>query len=194
MRTLPDLRRFKVGVVTDRHDLEDQIEGTAQLTGDVVRRAANSTALRGLLSKPGAGFVFGMIQKFRHEDTADPGGAKSPLGEDELPPELNRSEDILVLVDEAHRSHASTLHANLLRALPNCARIGFTGTPIMRDDKKKTLDIFGAFIDVYTLQQSEADGSTVPILYEGKTADAAVVDGRGIDRLFEDMFKERTDE
>ena len=114
--------------------------------------------------------------------------------ETELFPILNESEDILVLVDEAHRTQASQLHANLMRALPNCAKIGFTGTPILVGERKRTYEIFGEFIDRYTIQQSEADGATVPILYEGRTAEASVADGRSLDRLFEDMFSDRTPE
>jgi type I restriction enzyme, R subunit len=108
--------------------------------------------------------------------------------------ELNTSDDILVMVDEAHRSHTNTMHANLLRALPNCVRIGFTGTPIIMGAKKRTHEIFGEFIDRYTIKQSEADGSTVPILYEGRTSEGAVKDGRSLDQLFEDMLAERTPE
>src|SRR5204862_6736384 len=107
---------------------------------------------------------------------------------------LNDDESILVMVDEAHRSHSSALHANLLQALPNCARIGFTGTPIIMGDKKRTHEIFGEFIDRYRLKESEADGATVPILYEGRTATGAVSDGRDLDQLFEDMFSEKTPE
>jgi type I restriction enzyme R subunit len=84
------------------------------------------------------------------------------------------------------------LHANLLRALPNCARIGFTGTPILMGDRKRTEEIFGPFIDRYTIQQSEQDGATVPILYEGRTAEGVIADGRSLDQLFEDMFRDRT--
>jgi type I restriction enzyme R subunit len=97
-----------------------------------------------------------------------------------------------VLVDEAHRSHGSSLHANLRQALPNAAMIGFTGTPILMGDRKRTHEIFGPFIDRYTIQQSEADGATVPIHYEGRTAKGEVADGRSLDALFEDMFRERT--
>ena len=61
----------------------------------------------------------------------------------------------LVMVDEAHRSQASRLHANLMSAVPNAARIGFTGTPIIMGRRKKTLEIFGSYIDRYTLAQSE---------------------------------------
>jgi type I restriction enzyme, R subunit len=75
-----------------------------------------------------------------------------------------------VLVDEAHRTQAGDLHANLLAGLPNCARIGFTGTPIIMGDKKRTHEIFGEFIDRYTIREAEADGAIVPMLYEGRTA------------------------
>ena len=107
-------------------------------------------------------------------------------------PVLNEDESILVLVDEAHRSHGSDLHANLLKALPNCARIGFTGTPILMGAKKRTHEIFGDFIDRYSIRQSEEDGATVPILYEGRTTEGAVADGRDLDEVFEDMFREMT--
>lgn len=103
-----------------------------------------------------------MIQKFR--------GAQDSVEEESYEPmarNLNPSEDILVLIDEAHRSHSNTLHANLLEALPNCVRIGFTGTPIVKAAKNSTTKIFGSFIDRYTIRQSQEDGVTVPILYEG---------------------------
>src|SRR5690606_22956872 len=107
---------------------------------------------------------------------------------------LNDDETILVLVDEAHRSHSSALHANLLQALPNCARIGFTGTPIIMGAKKRTHDIFGEFIDRYTIKESEADGATVPSLYEGRRAEGAVADGRDLDQRFEDMFGDKSED
>jgi type I restriction enzyme, R subunit len=116
------------------------------------------------------------------------------LGGEDAFPVLNTSDEILVLVDEAHRSQSSGLHANLRKALPNAALIGFTGTPILIGEAQRTHEIFGTFIDRYTIKQSEEDGATVPILYEGRTADAAVDDERSLDALFEDMFSDRTPE
>ena len=107
---------------------------------------------------------------------------------------LNESESILVMVDEAHRSHGSVLHANLMNALPNAARIGFTGTPIIMGKRKKTLEIFGGYVDRYTLTQSEADGSTVPIFYEGRTTDTAVKGASKMDDLFYRWFFDLTDD
>src|SRR5690606_4183474 len=94
------------------------------------------------------------------------------------------------LVDEAHRSHTSALHANLNVALPNAAKIGFTGTPIIMGQKKRTTQIFGDFLDTYRLPEAEADGAIVPIFYEGRTTRGAVRDGRDLDEVFEDMFRE----
>jgi type I restriction enzyme R subunit len=109
-------------------------------------------------------------------------------------PLLNDSEEILVLVDEAHRSHTRTLHRNLRKALPNAAIIGFTGTPILSKEKTETREIFGDFIDKYILQDAELDGATVPILYEGRTADGIVKDAPSLDAVFEDMFRDYTPE
>jgi type I restriction enzyme R subunit len=130
---------------------------------------------------------------------AAPSGKKQ--GEYKLPakpalfPVWNLSEKILILVDEAHRSHSNMLHANIMRALPNCAMIGFTGTPIIAGrSRKRTHEIFGDYIDQYTIEQSQKDGSTVKILYEGRKAEARVEDGRTLDQFFDDMFRSRTEE
>jgi len=208
LRTQSALRRFKVVVVTDRKDLQKQLSATAALTGEIVDVASNATALKTLVKRKGPGLVFAMIQKYREgdaageaplkaEDMPDSLKIKEPAGKSYAakPPEvLNGDEAILVLVDEAHRTQAGDLHANLLAGLPNCARIGFTGTPIIMGEKKRTHEIFGEFIDRYTIKESEQDGATVPVLYEGRTAQGAVKDGASLDELFEDLFRERSPE
>jgi type I restriction enzyme R subunit len=196
MRSDVNLRRFKVVVVTDRTDLEKQLFETAALSGDVLEKARKAKQLRKLLSTKGPALVFAMIQKYRDTDAAR-SGEGAGLAEDESVEEyavLNEDAQIVVLVDEAHRSQGSVLHANLMAALPNAAKIGFTGTPIIRADKKRTEAIFGPFIDKYTIQESEADGATVPILYEGRTAKGAIQGATDLDQLFEDMLGEHTSE
>ena len=190
MRSHPDLRRFKIVLVTDRTDLERQLRATAGLVGETVNVARKGGDVRGLVGRPGPGVVMVMIQKYR--DTS-PGGSKSRIAEETFET-LNESESILVMVDEAHRSHGSILHANLMAALPNAARIGFTGTPIIMGKRKKTLDIFGGYLDRYTLADSEADGSTVPIFYEGRTTDAAVKGASRMDTVFYRWFSALTDD
>lgn len=190
MRSHPVLRRFKIVLVTDRTDLQDQLGDTAALAGETVKVARNSKEVKELLRQPGPGVVMAMIQKYR--DTEGDGG--DGLSGSESFGTLNESESILVMVDEAHRSHGSALHANLMNSLPNAARIGFTGTPIIMGKRKKTLEIFGGYLDRYTLTESEADGSTVPIFYEGKTTDAAVAGASKMDDVFARWFSGLTDE
>ncbi len=198
LRTDAALRRFKVVVVTDRHDLEQQLSETATLTGQNILRATSAEDLKRQLRRQGPDIVFGMIQKQRGSDAAGEPGLKAEelpkaVAREPAPIEvLNEDETILVLVDEAHRSQAGDLQASLMAGLPNCARIGFTGTPILMGDKKRTHEIFGEFIDRYTIREAEADGAIVPILYEGRTAQGAVKDGASLDDLFEDLFREHT--
>lgn len=205
MRADAQLRRFKVIVVTDRKDLQAQLSTTATLTGEMVEVADSTAGVKALARRKGPGLIFATIQKYRDADIA----GDAPLAAGDLPKVqepraaykagdafevLNEDDGILVLVDEAHRTQAGDLHANLLAGLPNCARIGFTGTPIIMGEKKRTHEIFGEFIDRYTIKEAEADGATVPVLYEGRTANGAIKDGTSLDELFEDLFREHTPE
>ncbi len=240
MRMTRRLNRFKVVVVTDRTDLQDQLGATAQLSGEAVRptdddlksRESPTALTQRLLSERTPDIIMAMLQKYqpvggKPEGTAlamlpEPGKqpgdkvAMTILRKEKKPgrheevvekavtftenirfeefPLLNDSEEILVLVDEAHRSHTRTLHRNLRKALPNAAIIGFTGTPILSSEKKETREIFGDFIDKYILREAELDGATVPILYEGRTADGIVKDAPSLDAVFEDMFRDYTPE
>jgi type I restriction enzyme R subunit len=179
MRSDPVLRRFKVVVVTDRRDLQEQLAGTAALTDEVStivrpetrgpRTVSATEVLQETLRRKGKDLVFAMIQNYRGEllDAEEPDedadddaqveddadlpmvaeGRVRYLDEARAPtrtapfPELNTDEEILVLVNEAHRSHTNTAHANLMRALPNCAKIGFTGTRIIMRAKGRTARI-----------------------------------------------------
>ena len=187
-------------------------------TDQDLRTRASSTALtQRILSETTPDIVFAMLQKYQDVDRQaindekvamtifrkeKKPGKDEPVVEKEVTfeenirfaefPVLNESAEILVLVDEAHRSHTRSLHRNLRRALPNAAIIGFTGTPILSKEKTETREIFGDFIDKYLLQDAELDGATVPILYEGRTADGLVKDAPSLDKLFEDMFQTYT--
>lgn len=227
MRMNRRLKRFKIVVVTDRTDLEDQLRNTAGLSGEAVRptdddnRTKESATARTqrILAETTPDIVFAMLQKYQDVDRVAKVGEKVAMtvvlkerlpGENERVtekkvtfeesvhveefPVLNRSDEILILVDEAHRSHTRALHRNLHQALPNAAIIGFTGTPILSSEKKITRDIFGDYIDKYLLQDAELDGATVPILYEGRTADGLVKDAPTLDQLFEDMFREYSED
>ncbi len=197
MRKTPVLQRYKVVIVTDRKALQKQLSKTAKLTNQPVETAADTADLKKKLSKRGEGLVFAMIQKYQERETEGWSDRDTPsvsAGASTAPPEgerfpcLNESPEILVMVDEAHRSQTQTLHANLLRALPNCARIGFTGTPILMGEQKRTHDIFGPYVDKYTIEQSVEDGATLQIYYEGRYADWGTKSDATLDMHFDFAF------
>ena len=101
---------------------------------------------------------------------------------------LNASENVIVMVDEAHRTQYGMLGARMSRALPNATLIGFTGTPIDKGFQRSTMGRFGPLIDSYTIPQSVADGATVPIYYEARLPELAVEGPETLDRLYEAMF------
>ena len=181
---------------------------------DIARHESPTVRTQRILRETTPDIVFAMLQKYQDVEQREvtdkvaltvirkekKPGKDQPVVQKEVTfeesihfeefPVLNESEEILILVDEAHRSHTRSLHRNLRTALPNAAIIGFTGTPILSHEKTQTRDIFGEFIDKYLLQDAELDGATVPILYEGRTADGMVKDAPGLDELFEDMFRD----
>jgi type I restriction enzyme R subunit len=191
MRRSKKLRSFKVVVVTDRRDLQEQLSDTAMLTGERPSISPSIEVMKNTLRRDSPDLVFTTIQKLRPENEA----AQSK--DQEAPAEdfgvLNASPEILLLIDEAHRSHDSEQHGALMRALPNAAKIGFTGTPILTGARKKTEAIFGPFLDRYNIKQSEEDGATVPILYEGRSVEGEVVDKQSLDFYFEEEFRGRSE-
>lgn len=108
-------------------------------------------------------------------------------------PVLNESERIVLLIDECHRSQTKTFHANLMKALPNAAKIGFTGTPIMRNDATNTKSIFGPYIDQYPIQTAVEDEATVRILYEGRVPLGQVETAAALDAAARIEFAEYTE-
>ncbi|MFF1777639.1 type I restriction endonuclease subunit R [Streptomyces virginiae] len=195
MRSTPGLGHFKVVVVTDRKQLQDQLSETAVLAGekpDVITRASQVPKVLGLEN---AGLVFVMIQKQQDAEKARQ-QAGDALAHEGTPGWglVNDRAGILIMVDEAHRSHSSALHQNLMESLPNAARVGFTGTPIIMNRRKLTTTTFGEFIDTYRLKDAEDDGAIVPIYYEGHVAKGAVVEGESLDETLQEEFEELTDE
>ena len=121
-----------------------------------------------------------------------PSAHQSPAERTTAHPTLSEAANVFVLVDEAHRTQYRSLAANMRRALPNACFLGFTGTPIDKQDRS-TLRTFGPYIDTYTIEQAVRDGATVPIFYESRLPELRII-GQTIDRVFDRVFAERSDE
>ena len=170
-------------VLTDRNDLDQQLFETfsncQQLLRQTPGQAANREDLKKLLSVSSGGVVFSTIQKFLPEET----GAKYPL--------LSERRNIVVIADEAHRSQYDFIDGfarHMRDALPNATFIGFTGTPIEKEDKN-TQAVFGDYIDVYDIQQAVEDGATVRIYYESRLAkiELSQADQKALDERVEEV-------
>ena len=146
---------FTFLLMTDRNDLDGQLYGTfigCGIAYDNTPRAASGDDLERLL-KQNHRYVFSLIHKFNKD--VDP---KQPYSE---------RDDIIVISDEAHRTQAGRLARNMRLALPNAAFIGFTGTPLFKQDQI-TKRIFGSYVSRYDFKRSEEDGATVKLVYENR--------------------------
>lgn len=190
-----ELKKWKVIFVTDRTQLEKQLSETSTAIGFDVKTADSIDKMRILLSNDNSDLVMTMIHKFQNKDRVILGIDE----EDEVTKlstvntkvnffnQLNPSEKVLVMIDEAHRSQYKIMGANLERALPFATRIAFTGTPI--DKTEKT---FQYYIHKYTLSDARRDGVIVDIIYEGRTNQPGITDKEGMNKRFIDVFKDYT--
>ncbi len=176
-KSVLELNNPTIVVITDRNDLDDQLFDTFASCKQLLRQepvqAHNRENLKELLRVAGGGIIFTTIQKFFPED----GSANFDL--------LSERKNIIVIADEAHRSQygfgAKTTEKNgeiitkygfakyLRDALPHASFIGFTGTPIEKEDAS-TPAVFGNYVDVYDIAQAVEDGATVRIYYESRLA------------------------
>lgn len=144
-------------MITDRNDLDDQLfetfaGGRALLRQDPVQ-AESRDGLKELLDRASGGVIFATIQKF-----AEAHGV------------ISERSNVIVMADEAHRSQYGFVEGGarwMREALPNATFVGFTGTPLERDDKN-TIHVFGEYADVYDIRQAVEDGATRPLYYESR--------------------------
>jgi len=200
----PALSNPTIVIVTDRNDLDGQLFGTFSACKDLLRQdpvqAESRKNLRELLDRESGGVIFTTIQKF------------SPEGEEDTLPALSERTNIVVIADEAHRSQyglkarvrdsdSKLVYGNakyMRDALPNASYIGFTGTPIEREDRS-TPAVFGDYIDIYDVQRAVEDKATVPIYYESRLIDLGMDEStkkwldKEVDDLLEDEEMNRQD-
>ncbi len=166
----------KVVVVTDRKELDNQIAGTFAHTRLIPAQATSGANLVELIDKGKADIITTIINKF---NTAENQEVK------------NNSADVFVLIDESHRSNYGQLAAKMRNVFPRACYIGFTGTPLMKQEKN-TLTKFGTLIHKYTIQDGVDDKAIVPLIYEGRFVEQNV-DEANIDLWFEQTTKRLTE-
>jgi type I restriction enzyme R subunit len=202
IRASADLADFKIVLVNDRVDLEEQLTDTARLIGGKINVIESTDNLREHLSTDASDVNMVMVHKFTERTERLPPVVEEALAAYGAPPtaatfgEVNASPRILLMIDEAHRTQGSDLGDNVFEAFPHATRIAFTGTPLITEKHgaRRTVKRFGDYIDTYKLMDAVHDGATLQILYEGRTADTALKDKAGFEQKFEDLFRQRSPE
>lgn len=209
MRHIRELHDYRILMVVDRHDLEEQLAETAEYTGELrqdpdTKKIQNIVENRQQLVKlegDTADLNLVMIHKFgeNKEYSLESLIKTGIVPKFETFPVINKSSKILVLIDEAHRSQGGEMGDNLFQAFPNAARIGFTGTPLITPrHKATTCERFGQkagdFIDTYKMNDAVKDHATVDIKYIGRKSDDDIPFKEDFDYAFEETFKNRTQE
>lgn len=174
---------FTFLILTDREDLDTQIYKTFAGCGMVDNdrdpcRASSGDHLSGLLTQHKS-YIFSLIQKFNKDVNPDEG--------------YTRRDDIIVITDEAHRTQYGTLALNMRNALPNAGYIGFTGTPLFKDDEI-TRRVFGEYISTYDFQRSVEDKATVPLYYDARGDKLGVAVGDLNERIAEKLEELETED
>jgi type I restriction enzyme R subunit len=168
--TAPDIVDYKIVLVTDRVDLDDQIYKTFRHCGTEPVQARTGKHLAELIDSHKSRIITTIIDKF---DAA--------VGKHAV---RNDNPNIFALVDEGHRGQYGEMHAKMRKVLPNACFIAFTGTPVMKKEKH-TIGKFGGLIEpAYTIRQAVDDKAVVPLLYEGRHVEQKV-EKESIDQWFE---------
>ncbi|HOC94180.1 MAG TPA: HsdR family type I site-specific deoxyribonuclease [Bacteroidales bacterium] len=175
----PGTDDYKIALVTDRVDLDDQIYRTFQQCGCETVQATTGKHLITLIEENKKRIVTTVIDKF------DAALSKRDV--------KNDSPDIFVLVDEGHRGQYGPLHAKMRKMLPNACFIAFTGTPVIKKQKNTIVTFGGMVPPPYTITQAVEDKAVVPLLYEGRHVPQSVEE-KLIDSWFEKITKNLTKE
>lgn len=177
----------RVLVVTDRDELDKQIEQVFLGVDEQIYRAKGGKDLLDRLGSSKKWLLCSLIHKFGSR--AEGEGSKSIERyiddlRQSLPDNFSAKGQIYVFVDECHRTQAGLLHAAMREILPSATLIGFTGTPLLRSDKVRTIERFGPYIHTYKFDEAVRDGVIVDLRYEARDVDQRVINQEKVDQLF----------
>jgi type I restriction enzyme, R subunit len=170
-------------IVTDRTDLDEQIEGVFLGVGETITRTKSGADLISRLNNTSPRLLCSLVHKFGGKEGNATNEFISAL---KISKDFQPKGDFIVFIDECHRTQSGELHSAMKTILPdNSIFIGFTGTPLLKKDKKKSLEIFGRYIHSYKFDEAVRDGVVLDLLYEARDVDQHVFDQKGIDEWFE---------
>jgi type I restriction enzyme, R subunit len=177
----------RILVVTDRKELDGQIEDVFGNIGDKVRRARSGSDLMASLADPTNRIVCSLVHKFGKREESELGELISEIQKAKIGAPMG---DFNVFIDEVHRTQSGKLARAMRKILPGAMFIGFTGTPLLRSDKESSLETFGPYIGKpYRFDEAVEDGVVLDLRYEARDIDQRISAPEKIDAWFEAKTK-----
>ena len=183
----------RVLIITDRTELDEQIEKVFKGVSETIYRTKSGADLIDKLNDTKETLLCTLVHKFggkngdgEDSDVASKEAAKAFVASlRNLPKDFQAKGDIHVFVDECHRTQSGDLHKAMTALLPNAVFIGFTGTPLLKADKQKSIEVFGRYIHTYKFDQAVREGVVLDLRYEARDIDQSITSQKKIDEWFD---------
>lgn len=183
---LENIKNARVVILTDRTELDKQIADTFESAGETgIARTSSGKELMNYLTQPKPRLIASLIHKFGNKGETD---YKTFIEELRNNP-IETQGNIFVFVDECHRTQSGKLNETMKLVLKNAVFIGFTGTPLLRDDKQTTFEVFGSYIHTYKFNEAVADEVVKDLVYEGRDIEQRLSSQAKVDAWFEAKTK-----
>ena len=195
LETIPKAR---VLIITDRTELDEQIEGVFTGVNENINRTQSGAHLLQVLTNPAERLVCSLVHKFgKSNETddikeADVDGYLEDI-QTHLPDDFQPKGEFFIFVDECHRTQSGKLHSAMKTLLPNAMLIGFTGTPLLKSDKQRSIETFGPYIHTYKYDEAVEDSVVLDLRYEARDIDQSLSSQKKIDQWFESRTSGLTD-
>jgi type I restriction enzyme R subunit len=185
----------RVLIVTDRTELDEQIEKVFSGVDEEIYRTKSGRDLVATLNQPNPWLFCSLVHKFGRNgeaiDDEDEAATKDYLEalKQSISSNFSAKGNLFVFVDECHRTQSGRLHEAMKAIVPDAMFIGFTGTPLMKKDKKKSLEVFGPYIHTYKFNEAVNDGVVLDLRYEARDIDQHLTSEKKVDQWFEAKTK-----
>ena len=182
----------RVLIITDRTELDEQIETVFKGVREEIRRTKSGADLVRVLNAGDEWLICSLIHKFGASEEGDIDAFVEDI-HSHLPRGFHARGEIFVFVDECHRTQSGKLHDAMKALLPEAVLIGFTGTPLLKDDKRRSIETFGPYIHAYKYDEAVSDGVVLDLRYEARDIDQNITSQARIDQWFELKTRGLTD-
>ncbi|MBR9728298.1 type I restriction endonuclease subunit R [Shewanella intestini] len=185
----------RVLIVTDRTELDEQIETVFSGVDEEIYRTKSGRDLIATLGEPNPWLLCSLVHKFGRNGEDDNEESEEATAEyieslsSSVMSNFTAQGKLFVFVDECHRTQSGKLHSAMKAILPDAMFIGFTGTPLMKKDKKKSLEVFGPYIHTYKFNEAVEDGVVLDLRYEARDIDQHLTSQKKVDQWFEAKTK-----